>query len=77
MPTLAIIDGIQILMYLNDHGEPHFYIRHGSIRAKIEIATGRQMKGDLSRSALRKVQLWTELNRDLLFKAWTDCQSRS
>ncbi len=77
MPTLAIIDGIRILMYLNDHDPPHFHVRFGELRARIEISSGRMMSGRLDRRSLRKVQAWTELNRDLLSEAWKQCQSRN
>ena len=77
MPTLAIIDGIRILIYLNDHDPPHIHVRHGEMRARIEIGSGRMMSGQLRRRSLRKVQAWIELNRDLLFEAWEQCQNRS
>ena len=77
MPTLVIIDGISILMYLNDHDPPHVHVRQRETEARIEIGTGQLISGQLARRALRKVQAWIELNRDSLFEAWQQCQSRS
>ncbi len=75
MPTIAIIDGIVILMYWDDHTPPHFHVMKDDFRAKFEIATGQMLSGQLDRRSLRKVQEWTELNRDLLMTAWDSCQT--
>ena len=76
MPTIAIIDGIRILMYLNDHSPPHFHVRFGDMKGKFDVATGELMAGTLDRRTIRKVQQWTELNRNLLMKHWAECQER-
>jgi hypothetical protein len=75
MPTIAIIDGIVILMYWDDHAPPHFHVLKDAMRAKFEIATGAMLGGQLDRRSLRKVQQWTELNQDLLMTAWNTCQT--
>ncbi len=53
MPTLAIIDGIQILMYLNDQNPPHFHARKAGQTAAIGIVSGQLMSGRLDRGAMR------------------------
>ncbi len=75
MPTLAIIDGIRIMMYLGDHHPPHIHAWKDDRDAQFEIATGQIMEGRLDRKTIRKVQQWIELNRDLLFEAWSQCQT--
>lgn len=70
MPTVAIVDGILILVYRNDHAPPHFHVRHAGGKGRFEIATGRFMDGQLDRRTIRKVQLWTARNQDLLIEAW-------
>ena len=70
MPTLAIFDGIRILMYLNDHAPPHFHIRKAEQKAAMEIVSGRLMQGQLDRGTLRKVQAWREVNQSALLQAW-------
>jgi len=77
MPTIAIIDGISILMFLNDHNPPHFHVRFAGTRGKFDIATGEMIEGTLDRRTVKKVQLWIPRNRDLLLQAWTICQSRT
>ena len=74
MPTLAIIDGIRILMYLNDHEPPHFHVRKAGQKAKIEIVSGCLVSGRLDRGAMKKVQSWRASNQSALLQAWTFCQ---
>ena len=74
MPTVAIIDGILILVYRNDHAPPHFHVRHAGGKGRFEIATGRFMDGQLDRRTIRKVQQWTARNQDLLITAWHQSQ---
>jgi Domain of unknown function (DUF4160) len=74
MPTLIIIDGIRIMMYLDDHHPPHVHAWKNGLDAQFEIATGQIMEGRLDRRTIGKVQKWIELNRDLLFEAWDQYQ---
>jgi hypothetical protein len=77
VPTPAIIDGIRILMYLNDHDPPHFHVRKAEQRAEIEIATGRLMQGQLARGTMRKVEAWRALNQSALQAAWMSLRNRT
>ena len=77
MPTLAIIDGIRLMMYMDDHLPPHFHAWKDGRDMQIEIATGRVMAGELDRRSMRKVQKWIESNGDVLMTQWTMCQSDS
>lgn len=76
MPTIAVIDGIRIMMFLNNHDPPYFHVRADAFKAQFDIATGRMIKGRLDRRSLLKVQEWTELNRDLLMQTWHKLRQR-
>jgi hypothetical protein len=71
MPTLAIIDGISILMWPNDHNPPHFHVRFAGKTGKFDITTGRMIKGTINRRTAGKVERWIPANRTLLLQAWT------
>lgn len=77
MPTLAIIDGISILMFPNDHDPPHFHVRFSGRTGKFDISTGRMIKGTINRRTIKKVQGWIPANRSMLLQAWTISQSRT
>ena len=71
MPTLAIIDGISILMFPNDHNPPHFHVRFAGKTGKFDIATARMIKGTIDRRTITKVERWIPDNRDMLLQAWS------
>jgi hypothetical protein len=37
MPTLAIVDGVRLMMYGNDHPPPHFHTLLAEYRAVIDV----------------------------------------
>jgi hypothetical protein len=40
MPTIAIVDGILILLYFNDHAPAHFHAQGADFHAQIRIEDG-------------------------------------
>jgi hypothetical protein len=70
MAILAIVDGMSIYVYANDHGRPHFHVLIAEYRAVIDIETMRLIRGHLPRARLRKTLAWAKPRRDQLFEAW-------
>ena len=58
-------------MYSNDQPPPHFHARYAEYDAKIEIATG-----DLLAGQLRFIREWGDLHRDELLAGWELAQAR-
>ena len=77
MPTLAIIDGISILMWPNDHPPPHFHVRFADRTGKFDIAAGCMIKGTLDRKTVKKVQAWTIANQAMLLRAWNSSRPQT
>lgn len=74
MPTVAIVDGMQVRFYSREHPPPHFHVSFGEHRAAIEIQTLSLLKGALPASKLKVVQAWAEPRREKLFAAWYTAQ---
>lgn len=53
-------------MFFRDHLPAHFHVEYAEYKAKISIADGELIEGQLPRKALRLVQAWTEIHRDEL-----------
>lgn len=70
MPTISRFYGIVISMYFSDHPPPHFHARYGEHKARISIASGQLLEGNMPRRALRMVEEWCELRRDELLANW-------
>ena len=57
-------------MFFDDHGPPHFHVRHAGSSAKIRIDTLEVIESKLGRSQLRLVLAWAELHQDELAENW-------
>jgi hypothetical protein len=75
MPTVAIIDGISIRLYYDEHPPPHFHAVAAEHEAIIAIGSLKSVAGFLPRSHLRKVIAWARPRRRELQAAWSACQS--
>jgi hypothetical protein len=75
MPTVAIVEGVKIEFYYEEHPPPHFHVKHAEYRATVLIDTLEIVKGDLPRSKYRKVVAWAMTRKAVLDRAWHDCRS--
>jgi hypothetical protein len=74
MPIVAIVDGIKITFYYDEHPPMHFHAKFAENEAMIDIETLKPLKGRLPRPQLRKVIAWARPRQELLRKAWSICQ---
>lgn len=70
MPTVAIIDGMKIQFFPNEHPPPHFHVVYAEYRALIRIDTIALWQGSLPRNKLRVVLAWAEPRQALLLATW-------
>ena len=75
MPVVAIIDGIRIWFYNDDHPPPHFHAEYAEYGALISLETLEIIQGSLPRPQYRKVVAWAKLRRRALDLAWVTSQS--
>ena len=73
MPTVAILDGIKIEFYYDEHPPPHFHARYAEHIIQIDIETLDVIKGFLPPAQRRKVLEWAALQGDHLIRAWLSC----
>lgn len=70
MPTVALVAGVKIQFYSQEHPPSHFHAVFAEHRAQIEIETLRVMRGGLPRAKLAAVVSWAEPRREVLLQAW-------
>lgn len=75
MPTIAIVDGVLILMYIRDHAPPHFHAKFAEHECKISILDGVILEGQMPANKVRRVREWLEENRNEVTGAWAQLQS--
>jgi hypothetical protein len=73
MPVVAIINGIKIEFYFDEHPPPHFHARYGEFVAQIDLETLEIIKGSLPRPQMRTIQQWATARRRALREAWDAC----
>jgi hypothetical protein len=70
MPTVAIIDGMKVQFFPNEHPPPHFHVAYAEYRALIRIDTMQLWKGNLPRNKLRSVIEWASQRQAILLATW-------
>ena len=58
MPVVAIVDGVKIEFYQDEHPPPHFHARYAEFVAQIEIRTNKVLRGSLPPAKPGHVLLW-------------------
>jgi hypothetical protein len=76
MPTIAIIDGVRLIMYWNDNAPPHFHALLAEHRAVIEIETLTLIEGYLPKPKLRAVLKLAESRQNALQGVWRNTQAK-
>lgn len=74
MPTIAIIEGVKIQVFYNDHVPAHFHALLGSDEALISISSLEVIRGSLPSAKLRRVLAWARTNQAALALNWIRCQ---
>jgi len=75
MATVAIIDGIKIQFYWDDHPPAHFHAEYGEYRAQVAIESLQIIKGYIPNAQFRKVKTWAKSRKGQLLDAWMRCRS--
>jgi len=72
---IAVVEGVRLFMYANDHPPPHFHALFAEHRAVIDIETLVVTRGKLPRPKLRAVLKWAAPRRAKLLEAWNLTQA--
>jgi hypothetical protein len=75
MPTIAIVEGVRITIYLNDHLPPHLHANFAGKEIRISIVTGEVLSGSLPRAKLKSVQAWLAANREQVAYIWRETRA--
>jgi hypothetical protein len=70
MPTVAIVEGVKIQLFAQEHPPPHFHAVFAEYRAQIDIGSLNVLRGRLPPPKLAVVISWAETRREALTRAW-------
>jgi hypothetical protein len=75
MALIAVIDGVKLYMYPNDHPPVHFHALFAKHHAVFDIETLALTRGQLPRPKARAIAAWAAPRREQLVEAWILVQS--
>jgi hypothetical protein len=70
MPTIAIVDGVKIQMFYNDHAPAQFHAILAGEEVLISIADLDVIRGSIPVAKLRRVQQWARNHQGELALNW-------
>ena len=74
MPTIAIVDGVKIQMFYDDHTPPHFHAIVSGREVLIAIRSLDVIRGSLPPAKQRRVLAWAREHQGELALNWIRCQ---
>jgi len=66
VPIVAIIDGVKIAFYANEHPPAHFHAIIAEHRAVVDISSATVLEGSLPAAKRGRVLGWTAARREIL-----------
>jgi hypothetical protein len=74
MPVVAIVAGVRIVFYFNDHEPAHFHAVADPDEMRVRLADLAVIEGDLPPAKRRAVLTWAKRNQGALALAWVRCR---
>ena len=76
MPTVAIVEGVKIQFYTNEHPPPHCHLRIAEYHAVMEIDSLEITEGSIPAAKRRPVVRWAKARQAALRSAFAQAIAR-
>jgi Domain of unknown function (DUF4160) len=70
MPILAVIKGIKVYLYYDDHEPPHFHAECGEFEVVVEISTLNVIRGRFPKSDVGELLRWASSRQSEIMEQW-------
>jgi Domain of unknown function (DUF4160) len=70
VPTVAVIDGVKVVIYANDHYPGHFHAKIAEHQAVFNLRTLKMERGFIPPAKRRKVLQWAQTRKAELARAF-------
>ena len=70
MPTVAIVDGVRIFFFWNDHPPPHFHVEFAGHKGQFSIETAELIEGSLPPAKRAAISRWAASRKQELMECW-------
>ena len=75
MPTVAVVSGVAITLYYNDHEPAHFHALLAGDEMQVRVSDLAVIEGSLPAVKRRRVLDWAARHQDRLALAWVRCRN--
>ena len=69
---VARVNGLNIVIYPNEHPPPHFHVKSPNVNASFTIENCEKLEGNVGTQELRKIRFWHKSAKPLLVSAWNE-----
>ena len=76
MATVAVVDGVKIMLYANEHPPPHFHAKFAEFHAVIDINKLAIVRGSLPPSKSSAVIHWATERQEALLRAFVEAMAQ-
>jgi hypothetical protein len=76
LATVAVVDGVKIMLYANEHPPPHFHAKFAEFHAVIDIDKLAIVRGSLPSSKSNAVIRWASGRREALRSAFVEAMAQ-
>jgi hypothetical protein len=76
MTTVAVVDGVKIMLYANEHPPPHFYAKFAEFHAVIDIDKLAIIRGSLPPPKSKAVIRWATGRQEALRSAFVEAMAQ-
>jgi hypothetical protein len=74
MPVVAVVSGVAITFYYNDHDPAHFHALLAEHEMQVRLSDLAIIVGDLPAQKRHRVLAWAARHQDALALAWVRCR---
>ena len=76
MAKVAVVEGVTIMLYANEHPPPHFHAKIAEFQAVIDVKSLTIIKGRLPPNKIGPVLEWASKRQDILAVAFEAVRNR-
>jgi hypothetical protein len=76
MATVAVVDGVKIMLYANEHPPPHFHAKFAEFHAVIDLNELAIIRGSLPPSKSKAVIQWATRRQEALLTAFVEAMAQ-
>ncbi len=78
MPTVAVLFGMSIMFFYNDHEPPHLHVQGASFSAKMDLAelTIGEVHGTMRSGDIRRLRAWARRHQAELWDNWLRARAK-